>query len=804
MIMKKLFTTVAATLLMFTVNVFNPVEAIATTIGNPQPKYQDSDKLIETILSFVADDFNSEDGRKIIQDAIDSAKTGWNGEEGEITNGFIDRISRLTFEEDDAAKGYLNTILTITNNAFPLYKYLMANNVLPGVADVSNIKVDTIAAAPIDEMFYGIGDERNLYNPMGLSDEEIAKGLQEGATSKYNQSYVWGIVTEGNKVYWSTNTNYICTSVSDLQDMTNNSQLQSGYKTDCWVCEYSKGKYGQEVHAKIDSTYAKYSDIRIPRMYCYDPATGVVEDITPGEEYGEEYIKRLQNCQGLRSAGSHNGIVFFGGPSAYGGSMQTVTGASFFAYDTETKKYIGCSNLDNVDGNRVTNVRRWLVYNGVLYCGVRITDKNGVDRGAVLRWYGDKNDPWQFHIVGWCKSEAAELAVYNNRMYVGGWNTATFRDCSLVKGPEIPEDGLHQVDIDAPEWEIIWRNSFYDPNPVSRANAYVGCLQVWKDQLYWGTFTLSYGITKMAQNQGVSLLSPEGLAFVLGTIRQTTLWRVDGNDEIELLFGEEKLPLWNKYTKLDENQKPIGPDTWSIIDNVKKYKPRFGHAGYGNPWAVYTWTMAEYHGDLYLGTNNVDIVFGSFNSGNSSGSGSGTGTGSGKGSGKGYGKLSSMFKLIPSSPKEKYGFEVLRMQDPDKAPEFITENGFGNGTAYGVRNFTICNDELFIGSASPYNIAPNSGWHLFSLKEDTGTNVQSLTVKPAVVFRKEEGRIMVSSIDGKELLNVCAYSVDGKEIFNDTPNSHIGVVPTGSITNSTVIIKVVTNDGKTYTNKMVL
>lgn len=86
--MKKLFTTVAATLLMFTVNVFNPVEAIATTIGNPQPKYQDSDKLIETILSFVADDFNSEDGRKIIQDAIDSAKTGWNGEEGEITNGF--------------------------------------------------------------------------------------------------------------------------------------------------------------------------------------------------------------------------------------------------------------------------------------------------------------------------------------------------------------------------------------------------------------------------------------------------------------------------------------------------------------------------------------------------------------------------------------------------------------------------------------------------------------------------------------------------------------------------------------------
>lgn len=165
-----------------------------------------------------------------------------------------------------------------------------------------------------------------------------------------------------------------------------------------WVCECESGIYGQTVHGTIKPEYAQYSDTRIPRIYCYDITTGSVQDITPS---GGDYDKLLQDCQGLRSAGYHNGVAFFGGPSLYGSTSGQTVGSSFFAYDTDAGKFIGCKALTDIDGNAITDIRRWYVHNGVLYCGVRITDANGKDRGAVLRWYGDKTNPWQFKIVGW-------------------------------------------------------------------------------------------------------------------------------------------------------------------------------------------------------------------------------------------------------------------------------------------------------------------------------------------------------------------------------------------------------------------
>lgn len=85
--------------------------------------------------------------------------------------------------------------------------------------------------------------------------------------------------------------------------------------------------------------------------------------------------------------------------------------------------------MSDVDGCKVVNVRRWRVINDVLYVTVGITHPTtGKKIGALLRWYGDKKDPWNFHIVGLVDNEAAELAYFNNRIYRYVGNSI-FRAC---------------------------------------------------------------------------------------------------------------------------------------------------------------------------------------------------------------------------------------------------------------------------------------------------------------------------------------------------------------------------------------
>ncbi|MBQ0115856.1 MAG: hypothetical protein KBT10_08315, partial [Bacteroidales bacterium] len=708
--------------------------------------------------------------------AFSASATTPGGEAGEISDDMMDKLLEYLHQkypnEDDFNKA-LNGYLTKT---LPMYNYFTKDRVMPDFADLTKFSVDTVAAAPCDEIFYGVGDPRNYYKSEGLSEQEIAEGLEAGGKRKYNQSYVWGITSIGDRVYWASNTNYICTMMSDAPNTVPGGDAVNGFENGCWACEFNSGIYGKTVHAQVDPTFTKYSDVRIPHMYVYDTKTGIVEDITPE---GDEYAMNLQNCQGFRSAGNHHGVVFFGGPAAYGGSMGTVTGAgSFFAYDDEAHKMISCSSMDNVDGHRITNVRRWYVYDDVLYCGVRVTDSNGVDRGAILRWYGDKNDPWQFHVVGWTACEAAEICEYHNRLYIGGWLTASQQDCAVMKSPIIPEGGLQPVGVDEPEWDQIWRMNEYDKLVIAQRMQYVGCLQVWKDKLYWGTFTLSYVIRNAAMKQGgyTDMTTPEALAWMLGAFRQTTFWRTDADDNVELLYGEEELPLWNKNI--------TGEDTWRLVPTG--WTPKFGRAGYGNPFTVYTWTMTEYHGDLYLGTNDVTMLVGDLadNTGD---------------------EAFTLLQKLTGVEQKNYGFDLLRMQDPEQPLQTITRDGFGNHTAYGIRNFTICNNDMYVGSAAPYNIAPYSGWHMFKVHEEGFSGVEDNMVQPGIVCRKGAGNITVSSFDGKNLSNVSVYGIDGKLISTVNTNSNVGVVSTdGCAAGSTVIVKTTTAEGKQYTGKIIL
>ena len=93
-------------------------------------------------------------------------------------------------------------------------------------------------------------------------------------------------------------------------------------------------------------------------------------------------------------------------------------------------------------------------------------------------------------------------------------------------------------------------------------------------------------------------------------------------------------------------------------------------------------------------------------------------------------QMFNIVKLLTGVKEENFGFELLRWTSPNKAPRYVTKNGFGNGAAYGIRNFTLAGDDLYIGSASPFNLHKYGGWHLFRLHSDAiGTSVETATTK---------------------------------------------------------------------------
>lgn len=329
----------------------------------------------------------------------------------------------------------------------PLYNYQMKNRITPQPI-TDELKVKHIYQTPKDACYFGIGDKRNTYAPKGI---DCAECEAKGGKTKASGSYAWGMTALDGKIYWSTNNNYLC--MPGYTVVASTGKETGPYENSCWTCEMQKSvAYGHR---------GAYADILPPRVFCYDTKTGVVTDITPADTM-------LNHCQGLRSAAYHKGVMFFGGPSIKGGTSTESGTSVFLAYNPATQEFIGSSDMASVQGCQITNVRRWIVVDDVLYCGVGLLDTQGKPKGAVLRWNGSVADPFNFEIVGWTSSEAAEIEYHKGHIFVGGWPTQT-SPSALYKSPKIPAGGFKAAN--ATEWEKVWQYSSYEANNTSKIQA---------------------------------------------------------------------------------------------------------------------------------------------------------------------------------------------------------------------------------------------------------------------------------------------------------------------------------------------
>lgn len=676
--------------------------------------------------------------------------------------GTIAQIKKLLEQLGISGTSYLK-LLEYFKKVYPLYIFQIENRVRPEVDTDSKLAVDTVFQAPVDEAYYGLASPDNKYVPEGLSESALEEIKQNGGQGKRNGSYVWGMGTYKDKLFWSTNNNYLC-----MQGYGNFVQPGKGdnapYENSCWVCEYGQSAYAKEAYAEGDEN-SKYADIRPPRIYSYDTKTGIVTDITPSiADY-----PLLKNCQGLRSCGVHNGVVFFGGPGLYASDWDSKVSAAFVAYDADNDRILSTSSMDNVDGCKVVNVRRWRVINNVLYVTVGLTHPTtGKKIGALLRWYGDKNDPWKFHIVGLVDKEAAELAYFNNRIYIGTWGSVSAVNVS----PELPEGGFTPVDINSDMWPEIWTTESAEPTKtLGRSLTSVAGFHEWRDHLYWGVFCPNYYILSSALATYGDLTSPDALAFILGNYRTPSFWRLDKDNTCEMLYGDTSnpKPVYNWKGNIEK---------WELEPNGLTAK--WGRGGFGNLCTIYVWAMQQYNDNLYIGTmdlSNLAVAAASKLLGDES--------------------FDTLSKLLTGLDTSDEGFELLRITDEEEAPKFITQNGFNNAEQYGVRNLEVLNNKLMLGSASMSSLKDNGGWHVLSL-EDLSTPAsisQSEIKKPGIIMERNAEYINLATVGGEAIATISVYDAAGRIISSSRPATHLVSIPLQNV-KGVHIIKVTSAKGE--------
>ncbi|MEG1585909.1 MAG: T9SS type A sorting domain-containing protein [Bacteroidales bacterium] len=609
-----------------------------------------------------------------------------------------------------------------------------------------------VSRAPQDGCYYGIGDPRNKYVIGGMSKEECIECEKSGGKIKTNESYVWGLTQGNGQIYFGVNTNYLCVAMADMTQGGLTSGLPA-YENECWACEYDKSSHK-------DSYGPMWGDWKAPRIYHYNPLTGNTDDMTPLDD------ANMDGIYGLRAAGSLNNLSFIAGPN------KGNNGVTFFAFDNITNEPKGSfvmQSLPDFEGYRPFNIRRSVVIDGILYFGIEYKDiETGKSNGALLRWYGNDENPFQFKVVGWIPKGASEFAVLKNKLYVGTW------PLSVCRSGEIPADGFQPVagkPTAEDQWKTVFNYSSYEPDQTQSFVTYCGGMTVYKDQIYFGAIHMTWGNHFIIP--GLYKIDPlkdiEGFinAF-FGSYRASALFRLSVEEDpekqnenldvvsshktkdgckIELLYGEEKLPAYNRQTK----KWTITPTGWT---------PVFGKSGFNNKFINYVWSANVYQDKLFLGTMDYsNLIIPQIESITNT---------------IGYPiptMIKSVLDLVIKSITPS-GFDLVYIDDPNKKAKIINRSGYGNEAAYGIRNIINVDDKMYFGTANPLSLHEKGGWEI--LEVNKGIPVPDLTIdwNPAPVSFGEtisEQQLNATVVyNGQQIPGTYYYSYCWDEVPVDT------------------------------------
>jgi hypothetical protein len=357
-----------------------------------------------------------------------------------------------------------------------------------------------------------------------------------------------------------------------------------------------------------------------------------------------------------------------------------------FAFRGDTGQFLGSATRPE------GNIRKWLTADGILYTAAE---------EHVLRWTGDVSDPFQFDVVGNLPGQGgAELAFHDGRIFISTWPAGELGgggdEAGLWMSPLVGPGGLTTADVN--NWVKVWEVSDYEPDTVVGATYGGGAVESFDGWLYWGTMHVPM-MSTMAHIQiyGEPADEMEYINTALKCHRAISIFR--GRDfntpdeEIQLLYGESMLPAYD----------PMFGGWLSVPTGHGP--PLYGASGFGNFFNNYTWTMAVYDDQLFVGTMDWSyLALGDL----------------GDILGIGSGLIELIIPLL--LPEQCLGTDLYRFTSSDDPAVPVSLSGIGNYTNYGIRTM-VSSDSLYMGTSNPMNLLtdpdddkPEGGWELRRLR----------------------------------------------------------------------------------------
>lgn len=511
----------------------------------------------------------------------------------------------------------------------------------------------------------------------GSSPPHSAWAACEGGQPKVNQSYVWGMTTSGDNLWFGTAPNVHCLTIGTSLAVT------EPIENDDYVCEFGESPQRAENPAIPPAG----GDWRPPKVYLYHkPSRNLVDKTAAITGRSEADRQRFETTAGIRAAGSHQGVVLFGGPS--------LLGLNLFAFDGESGEYLGSTTLAAYG-----NIRHFLVADHTLYAGVGL-GLDGTAGGAVLRWTGSRSSPFDFSMVANLPQQVADLVVHKGRMFVTTWPSIarsfdSENNAGIWMSPWLVDGDRGLTTADANAWTQVWNVSQYEPDPVIAATYGLGGLASYDGNLYWGTMHVPLKATQAHATR----YPPESDAQILVTTKNTqrtaSIFRAsrfdNGRAAADLLYGAAELPAFDPDAK-------DGAGEWQLTPTG--YKPKYGAAGFGESYNNYTWKMQVAGGSLYIGTmdwsylvKDLPLEF--------------------RGAVQG-----GLGVVDPTS----YGADLWVFDDTHGPAKPVSTSGLGNYLNYGVRTMVADGPAVYLGMANPMNLrtdrhddVPEGGWELIRL-----------------------------------------------------------------------------------------
>jgi hypothetical protein len=523
---------------------------------------------------------------------------------------------------------------------------------------------------------------------------------------KRNGAYLWGLTVAGaaqDKIWIGSAPNIPCLGGAA-------SGTQGPYVPGTLICESDKSNFP----SLLATAYPIFGDWRPPAVFVYDTGTGVQTEV-------EVPNLLIRLTLGLRSAGTTpDGVVLLAGPSLTGRAINV------FAFDGETREFLGAKRL-----RRYSNIRKWVQANGALYTTVQRT-RGGT--GAVLRWVGSRDRPFDMVEVGDLDGGGVNIALHEGRLYVGTQGETAF---GTVAGPTSPgiwmsprlgTQGLTPLHVNA--WIKVWDASQYEPDPAVLKNYDMGDLASLGGWLYFGTMHKPGNFAPNAFREVYGEPADLGVSeeeVVEKTVRAFAIFRARAFDrpdatEVELLYGHSLLPRFdpqtNSFVEVPNvsGYVPVnGPHSSGFVPSRPDILAETNADGYldflaaacgfvgptgpsvdllkaaaaeqGNPENNYAWEFISDGRRLYVGSSDIKI-----------------------GGPDGFGPRGPFF----CPPRGLTGGDlwVFSKDSPQTAVPADLE-GFGNPQNGGVRTAVSADDTIYLGTANPSNVANDRAYPPF-------------------------------------------------------------------------------------------